>query len=70
MSSNTRAKMVAGAADLMSRRGVNATSMRDVVHPEVSLPAPARLTARSAAPQARPISLMNPLMTCGTPADS
>ena len=27
MSSNTRAKMVAGAADLMSRRGVNATSM-------------------------------------------
>src|SRR6266700_3947584 len=31
MSSNTRAKMVAGAADLMSRRGVNATSMRDVV---------------------------------------
>lgn len=31
MSSSTRAKMVAGAADLMSRRGVNATSMRDVV---------------------------------------
>ena len=31
MSSNTRVKMVAGAADLMSRRGVNATSMRDVV---------------------------------------
>src|SRR6478735_9579355 len=31
MSSITRAKMVAGAADLMSRRGVNATSMRDVV---------------------------------------
>ncbi|MEH2495535.1 AcrR family transcriptional regulator [Bradyrhizobium sp. AZCC 1678] len=31
MSSNTRAKMVAGAADLMSRRGVNATSMREVV---------------------------------------
>src|SRR3954466_6377625 len=31
MSSNTRAKMVAGGADLMSRRGVNATSMRDVV---------------------------------------
>jgi AcrR family transcriptional regulator len=31
MSSDTRAKMVAGAADLMSRRGVNATSMRDVV---------------------------------------
>jgi AcrR family transcriptional regulator len=31
MSSNTRAKMVAGAAELMSRRGVNATSMRDVV---------------------------------------
>ena len=31
MPSNTRAKMVAGAADLMSRRGVNATSMRDVV---------------------------------------
>jgi AcrR family transcriptional regulator len=31
MSSETRAKMVAGAADLMSRRGVNGTSMRDVV---------------------------------------
>ena len=31
MSSNTREKMVAGAADLMSRRGVNATSLRDVV---------------------------------------
>jgi len=31
MSSNTRAKMVAGAADLMSRRGVNATSLREVV---------------------------------------
>jgi AcrR family transcriptional regulator len=31
MPSDTRAKMVAGAADLMSRRGVNATSMRDVV---------------------------------------
>jgi AcrR family transcriptional regulator len=31
MLSNTRAKMVAGAADLMSRRGVNATSVRDVV---------------------------------------
>jgi AcrR family transcriptional regulator len=31
MSSDTRAKMVAGAADLMSRRGVNATSMREVV---------------------------------------
>jgi AcrR family transcriptional regulator len=31
MSSNTRGKMVAGAADLMSRRGVNATSMREVV---------------------------------------
>ena len=31
MTSETRAKMVAGAADLMSRRGVNATSMRDVV---------------------------------------
>ena len=29
--SDTRAKMVAGAADLMSRRGVNATSMREVV---------------------------------------
>jgi len=27
----TRDKMIAGAADLMSRRGVNATSMRDVV---------------------------------------
>ena len=31
MTSETRAKMVAGAADLMSRRGVNGTSMRDVV---------------------------------------
>jgi AcrR family transcriptional regulator len=31
MTSQTRAKMVAGAADLMSRRGVNGTSMRDVV---------------------------------------
>ena len=31
MTSETRARMVAGAADLMSRRGVNATSMRDVV---------------------------------------
>src|SRR3954465_15841803 len=31
MSSSTRAKMVAGAADLMSRRGVIAPSMRDVV---------------------------------------
>jgi len=31
MSSDTRAKMVAGAADLISRRGVNATSMREVV---------------------------------------
>ena len=31
MISDTRAKMVAGAADLMSRRGVNATSMREVV---------------------------------------
>ncbi|MCP4618419.1 MAG: TetR/AcrR family transcriptional regulator [Bradyrhizobium sp.] len=31
MTSETRTKMVAGAADLMSRRGVNATSMRDVV---------------------------------------
>ena len=29
--SDTRAKMVAGAADLMSRRGLNATSMREVV---------------------------------------
>jgi len=27
----TRHKMIAGAADLMSRRGINATSMRDVV---------------------------------------
>ncbi|MCK1654270.1 TetR/AcrR family transcriptional regulator [Bradyrhizobium sp. 149] len=27
----TRDKMIAGAADLMSRRGINATSMRDVV---------------------------------------
>jgi AcrR family transcriptional regulator len=31
MISDTRAKMVAGAADLMSRRGVNATSLREVV---------------------------------------
>ena len=31
MTPETRAKMVAGAADLMSRRGVNGTSMRDVV---------------------------------------
>lgn len=31
MTSDTRAKMVAGAADLMSRRGVNATSFREVV---------------------------------------
>lgn len=31
MTSDTRTKMVAGAADLMSRRGVNATSMREVV---------------------------------------
>lgn len=31
MTSDTRARMVAGAADLMSRRGVNATSLRDVV---------------------------------------
>ena len=31
MTSDTRAKMVAGAADLISRRGVNATSMREVV---------------------------------------
>lgn len=31
MTSETKAKMVAGAADLMSRRGVNATSMREVV---------------------------------------
>ena len=31
MTSDTRAKMVAGAADLMSRRGVTATSMREVV---------------------------------------
>ena len=31
MTSSTRDKMIAGAADLMSRRGVNATSMRDVV---------------------------------------
>ncbi|MBR0715947.1 TetR/AcrR family transcriptional regulator [Bradyrhizobium liaoningense] len=31
MNSTTRNKMIAGAADLMSRRGVNATSMRDVV---------------------------------------
>jgi AcrR family transcriptional regulator len=31
MNSDTRAKMVAGAADLLSRRGVNATSVREVV---------------------------------------
>jgi AcrR family transcriptional regulator len=31
MTSETRARMVAGAADLMSRRGVNGTSMRNVV---------------------------------------
>src|SRR5690242_19173511 len=31
MISRTRDKMVAGAADLMSRRGVNATSVREVV---------------------------------------
>jgi AcrR family transcriptional regulator len=31
MTADTRAKMVAGAADLMSRRGVTATSMREVV---------------------------------------
>src|SRR5436305_14588376 len=31
MPSDTRAKMLAGAADLVSRRGVNATSMREVV---------------------------------------
>lgn len=31
MTSETRAKMVAGAADLMSRRGVNATSLREVI---------------------------------------
>ena len=31
MTTTTRDKMIAGAADLMSRRGVNATSMRDVV---------------------------------------
>jgi AcrR family transcriptional regulator len=31
MTSDTRAKMVAGAADLLSRRGVNATSLREVV---------------------------------------
>jgi AcrR family transcriptional regulator len=31
MTSSTRANMVAGAADLISRRGVNATSMREVV---------------------------------------
>lgn len=31
MTSDTRARMVAGAADLMSRRGVNATSLREVV---------------------------------------
>lgn len=29
--STTRARMVAGAADLLSRRGVNATSLREVV---------------------------------------
>ena len=31
MASDTRARMVAGTADLLSRRGVNATSLRDVV---------------------------------------
>lgn len=31
MTSETKAKMVAGAADLMGRRGVNGTSMRDLV---------------------------------------
>lgn len=31
MTITTRDKMIAGAADLLSRRGVNATSMRDVV---------------------------------------
>ncbi|TGN89693.1 TetR/AcrR family transcriptional regulator [Bradyrhizobium yuanmingense] len=31
MTATTRDRMIAGAADLMSRRGVNATSMRDVV---------------------------------------
>src|SRR5438445_13525211 len=31
VSSEARAKMVAGAADLISRRGVNGTSMRDLV---------------------------------------
>ncbi|MCP3446121.1 TetR/AcrR family transcriptional regulator [Bradyrhizobium sp. CCGUVB14] len=31
MTSDTRVKMVAGAAELMSRRGVNATSVREVV---------------------------------------
>ncbi|WBL82069.1 TetR/AcrR family transcriptional regulator [Bradyrhizobium xenonodulans] len=31
MTASTREKMIAGAADLMSRRGINATSMRDVV---------------------------------------
>ena len=31
MKSATRNKMVVGAADLMSRRGVNATSVREVV---------------------------------------
>src|SRR5260370_42076532 len=31
MNSDTRAKMVAGAADLLSRRGVNANSVREVV---------------------------------------
>ena len=31
MASDTRSKMVAGAAELLSRQGVNATSLRDVV---------------------------------------
>src|SRR5262245_33980827 len=31
MANDTRSKMVAGAADLLSRQGVNATSLRDVV---------------------------------------
>lgn len=31
MTTNTRARMVQGAADLMSRRGINATTMREVV---------------------------------------
>lgn len=31
MTSETRSRMVAGAADLMSRRGLNATSVREVV---------------------------------------